>query len=109
MASIVFFPDGQVLSDDALTVVRSSVKQKGDCVPTVMRSTNNPKRHHLERLIADRKEILVGLSRIRVSESDPEEEQKRKLQQRRLVKAKLAAINLAIKAAGGRLHGAKAF
>ena len=55
----------------------------------------------LVELDAERKRILRDLRSVEVRESDPEGKQRQVLNERRLVRSKLDAINVAIRAAGG--------
>ena len=68
------------------------------------------KRDALEQLIENRKEVLARISvASKSSRASPEYKRLKAIEKRRLIKAKLAAINLAIKAAGGRIQGGKRF
>lgn len=63
----------------------------------------------LELLIADRRKIFATLSRLHLCDNDSEDKQQQIIHERRRLKTKLTAINVAIKAAGGKIQGGKAF
>ncbi len=75
--------------------------RKAEPPPPVSMQTSQSKALHLEELDAERKRILRDLRSVEVKESDPEGKQRQVLNKRQVVRGKLDAINVAIRAAGG--------